>query len=113
MSSGFLWRKMAMTVGIQHDSHEPAGIAVVIEVDPRQHRPGLEDHRRVEKTGQQRRRASRTPRRWGQRGAEEGGQLHGGVVEIEVHERTAQDHAPDDGQDVLNVLCRRPKSRSR
>ena len=32
-------------------------------------------------------------------------QLHGGVVEIEVHERTAQHHAPDDGQDVPNVFA--------
>ena len=91
--------------GIEDDGHQTAGEAVVIQVHSRHRRTGGQHHRGVEKAGQHAVGPAEIARDGGQGGAEQAGQLDGGVAEGPVHHETAQKDPGHHRDDVARVLA--------
>ena len=66
--------------GIEHDGHQAAGKAVVVEVHPHVDHTGLEHHGGVEEPGQHAVGPAKDPGDGGQGGAEEAGELKGRML---------------------------------
>ena len=90
--------------GIENDGQQAAGEAVVIQVNALHRGSGVEHHGGVEEPRHDTEGPAEIARDRGQSGSEQEGELHGALVDIEVHKNAADDHAQHDGGDVAGVL---------
>lgn len=90
--------------GIENDGQQAAGEAVVIQVNALHRGSGVEHHGGVEEPRHDAEGPAEIARDRGQSGSEQEGELHGALVDIEVHKNAADDHAQHDGGDVAGVL---------
>lgn len=90
--------------GIENDGQQAAGEAVVIQVNALHRGSGVEHHGGVEEPRHDAEGPAEIARDRGQSGSEQEGELHGTLVDIEVHKNAADDHAQHDGGDVAGVL---------
>ena len=79
--------------GIENDGQQAAGEAVVIQVNALHRGSGVEHHGGVEEPRHDAEGPAEIARDRGQSGSEQEGELHGALVDIEVHKNAADDHA--------------------
>ena len=87
--------------GIENDGQQAAGEAVVIQVNALHRGSGVEHHGGVEEPRHDAEGPAEIARDRGQSGSEQEGELHGALVDIEVHKNAADDHAQHDGGDEM------------
>lgn len=83
--------------GIENDGQQAAREAVVIQVNALHRGSGVEHHGGVEEPRHDAEGPAEIARDRGQSGSEQEGELHGALVDIEVHKNAADDHAQHDG----------------
>ena len=92
--------------GVEDDGHQTAGEAVVVQIHTGHRGAGVQYHRGVKKSGQNAEGPAEIAGDRGQSGAEQAGQLDGGIAERPVHHQPAQEHAGHDWNDVEGVLAK-------